>query len=81
MRFLAVLAGYPLWKYQISVILGRGARYAGLAGVGLVLPIPGQWLVAASLVAFVFGLRSARRMNRPRADEAMSRPETAPEEA
>jgi ribonucleoside-triphosphate reductase len=63
MRFLAVLAGYPLWKYQLSVILGRGARYAGLAGVGLALPIPGPWLLAASLVVLALGLRGARRMN------------------
>ena len=71
MRILAVLAGYPLWKYQISVILGRGARYAGLAGVGLVLPIPGPWILAASLVVLALGLRGARRMNRPRANAGM----------
>jgi hypothetical protein len=64
MRFLAVLAGYPLWKYQLSVTLGRGVRYAVLAGIGLVLPIPGPWIVVASLVVLAFGVRSARRMNR-----------------
>jgi ribonucleoside-triphosphate reductase len=65
MRFLAVLAKYPLWKYQLSVVLGRGARYAGLAGLGIALPIPGEWIVAVSLIALVFATRSARRMNRP----------------
>ena len=64
MRFLAVLAGYPLWKYLISILLGRGARYAVLAGVGVALPIPGHWLVMASLVALFFGVRGARKMNR-----------------
>ncbi|HYF39376.1 MAG TPA: hypothetical protein VD930_06815, partial [Gemmatimonadales bacterium] len=64
MRFLAVLAGYPLWKYQITVILGRGTRYVGLAGLGVALPIPGHWLVLLSLVALAFGVRGARRMNR-----------------
>jgi ribonucleoside-triphosphate reductase len=63
MRFLAVLAGYPLWKYQISVILGRGARYALLAGLGVALPIPGLWIVLASLLVLAVGVRSARRMN------------------
>jgi len=83
MRFLAVLARYPLWKYQLSVVLGRGVRYAGLAGVGLALPIPGPWIVVASLVLLLLGVRSARRMNRPRPDGgAMShRPETATEDA
>jgi membrane protein YqaA with SNARE-associated domain len=63
MRFLAVLAGYPLWKYLVSILLGRGARYAALAGVGVVLPIPGHWLVMASLVALFFAVRGARKMN------------------
>jgi ribonucleoside-triphosphate reductase len=64
MRFLAVLAGYPLWKYQVSVILGRGARYVGLAGVGVAVQIPAHWIVLVSLVALAFGVRGARRMNR-----------------
>jgi membrane protein YqaA with SNARE-associated domain len=64
MRFLAVLAGYPLWKYQMSVLLGRGARYAALAGLGVVVPIPGHWLVMVSLVALFFTVRGARKMNR-----------------
>jgi membrane protein YqaA with SNARE-associated domain len=63
MRFLAVLAGYPLWKYQLSVILGRGTRYAVLASVGVILPIPAHWLILASLVALFVTIRSARRMN------------------
>jgi hypothetical protein len=64
MRFLAVMAGYPLWKYQLSVVLGRGTRYAVLAGIGVALPIPGPWIVVASLVALAIGVRSARRINR-----------------
>lgn len=64
MRFLAVLAGYPLWKYQVSVVLGRGTRYAALAGIGVALPIPSQWILLASLIALAFGVRGARRMNR-----------------
>ena len=72
MRFLAVLAGYPLWKYQISVILGRGARYAGLAGLGIALPIPGHWIVIVSLVMLALGIRGARRMNQVPAASARS---------
>ena len=64
MRFLAVLAEYPLWKYELSVFLGRGTRYAALAGLGLALPIPGQWIVLGSLLVLVVATRSARRMNR-----------------
>jgi membrane protein YqaA with SNARE-associated domain len=71
MRFLAVLAGYPLWKYQLSVVLGRGARYVGLAGVGVAVPIPGIWIAIASLVLLAFGIRGARRMNRTPDGEAV----------
>jgi membrane protein YqaA with SNARE-associated domain len=82
MRFLAVLAAYPMWKYQLTVILGRGTRYAGLAGFGLVFPIPGPWIVAASLVILLIGVKSARRMNRPQPETARTRPsETVTEEA
>jgi uncharacterized membrane protein YdjX (TVP38/TMEM64 family) len=82
MRFLAVLAGYPLWKYQISVVLGRGTRYAGLAGLGVALPIPGWWIVVASLIALALGIRGARRMNRVPEAALGGRPKAAmPEEA
>ena len=67
MRFLAVLAGYPLWKYQLSVVLGRGTRYVGLAGVGLALPIPGIWIAVVSVVILALGVRAGRRMNQPAA--------------
>lgn len=71
MRFLAVLAAYPLWKYQLSVTLGRGTRYSVLVLIGTVLPIPGPWIVLASLVILAFGVRGARRMNRPQPDPAV----------
>jgi membrane protein YqaA with SNARE-associated domain len=82
MRFLAVLAGYPLWKYQASVILGRGTRYAGLVLVGATVPIPGTWLLVLSLIILAFGVRGARKMNRgdppaPLAPTADALPEEA----
>lgn len=81
MRFLAVMAHYPIWKYQLSVLLGRGMRYTALAGFGLVVPIPGPWIIAASLVILAVGIRSARRMKRPQPEALSTRPETAAEEA
>jgi membrane protein YqaA with SNARE-associated domain len=63
MRVLAVLAGYPMWKYQLSVVLGRGTRYLGLAGMGLAYQVPGPWIAVASLVVLGLGIRAARRMN------------------
>jgi membrane protein YqaA with SNARE-associated domain len=82
MRFLVVLAGYSMWKYLLSVILGRGARYAALAGIGVALPIPGSWILLASLVALAIGFRGARRMNRAPEPAQAEPPEAAlPEEA
>ena len=82
MRFLAVLAGYPLWKYQASVILGRGTRYAGLVLVGATIPIPGIWILLASLIILAFGVRGARKMNRGDAAATLASPtEALPEEA
>jgi hypothetical protein len=52
------------WKYRLSFVLGRGTRYALLASVGLFLPIPGPWIVVASLLALAIEVRGARRMNR-----------------
>jgi membrane protein YqaA with SNARE-associated domain len=81
MRFLAVLAHYPMWKYQLSVILGRGTRYAALSTFGLVFPIPGPWIIAASLLILALGVRSARRMNQPNQGGLPRGAETAAEEA
>jgi membrane protein YqaA with SNARE-associated domain len=83
MRILAVLAAYPLWKYQLSVVLGRGTRYSGLVLVGAALPIPGPWIVLASLLILALGLRGARRMNRSQPEPAIPRSTEAaiPEEA
>jgi ribonucleoside-triphosphate reductase len=81
MRFLAVLAGYPLWKYQVSVVLGRGSRYAALAGLGLALPIPGRWIALVSIIALAGGLYKARRMNRSAAEPSPRSPAIIAEEA
>ena len=63
MRVLVVLSRYPMWKYQTSVILGRGGRYTWLALLGWTVPIPGSWIAVVSLIALLFAIRGARRMN------------------
>jgi membrane protein YqaA with SNARE-associated domain len=64
MRVLATLARYPMWKYQLTVLLGRGGRYAWLAALGFALHIPEKWIVLGSLVLLLFAYRGARKMNR-----------------
>lgn len=68
MRFLVVLAGYPMGRYLLSVIFGRGARYAVLAGLRVALTIPGKWIGPVSLVALALSVRAAQYMNRHQLD-------------
>ncbi len=63
MRILATLAHYPIWKYQLSVIIGRGARYTWLAVLGVALKVPPLILVALSLVFLGVMVWKFRRMN------------------
>jgi membrane protein YqaA with SNARE-associated domain len=75
MRILATLARYPMWKYQLTVLVGRGGRYAWLAALGWALKIPVEIIVVASFVLLGLAVRSARKMNR------YEEPEAAPAEA
>jgi membrane protein YqaA with SNARE-associated domain len=87
MRFLVVLAGYSHWKYQLSVILGRGLRYTLLVTVGVFAPIPTSWIVVASLAILAIGIPGARRLNQgssaplPRAEPQLGAAEPIGEEA
>lgn len=55
-RFLATLARYPMWRYQSAVVVGRSIRYVGLAGLGLVLPIPPMTYFILGAVALTYFL-------------------------
>ena len=81
MRVLAVLGRFPMWKYQLSVILGRGGRYAWLAALGLALHIPGKWIAIASVIVLAFAIRGARKMNRYEAPEDPDAPVAEPSSA
>ena len=61
-RVLATLGRYPMARYQAAVVVGRGVRYTGLAGLGLLLPVP-VWVYFALSVLLLggFGLRLLRR--------------------
>lgn len=64
-RFLATLAHYPMWRYQLAVIVGRGVRYTGLAGLGLLLPIPpAAYFVVGLGMLGVFGYNILRQRRR-----------------
>lgn len=79
MRFLATLDNYPMWKYQGSVILGRGGRYALLAWLGIAIKAPPLLLFALGLVFLVGMFSKMRQMNRsaPASPESDVIPEAA----
>lgn len=63
-RFLATLAHYPMWRYQLAVAVGRGVRYIALAGLGLLLPIPPIAYFAVGLImlaVFAYNIVQQRR--------------------
>jgi membrane protein YqaA with SNARE-associated domain len=70
MRILATLAHYPMWKYQLTIIVGRSLRYAWLAALGALFRIPPIYLVVVSVIFLVVGFRGAKKMNRDGAAEA-----------
>jgi uncharacterized membrane protein YoaK (UPF0700 family) len=64
MRFLATLDNYPMWKYQGSVILGRGLRYALLAQLGIALKVPPVILFSLGILFLGIMIFKMRQMNR-----------------
>lgn len=63
MRILATLANYPMWKYQLSVVIGRGARYSWLALLGVALAVPPWILLVLSLAFLAVMVWKLRQMN------------------
>ena len=67
MRFLVVLARYPVWKYCLAVFISRAPRFWLLAWIGSAVQIP-NWLlisvftllILAINVPFVIGLMRKR---------------------
>ncbi|MGE0439100.1 MAG: hypothetical protein AB7S39_01330 [Gemmatimonadales bacterium] len=61
-RILATLSRYPMWRYQTAVVVGRGARYAALAGIGAVVPIDPAWYLGAGVLMLAgFGWQAVRK--------------------
>jgi membrane protein YqaA with SNARE-associated domain len=68
MRFLVVLARYPLFKYILAVFLSRFPRFIILAYIGYKIPIPDYLLIAlfvilivAANISILRGIRSRKR--------------------
>lgn len=51
-KFLSIAGRYPLWKYQLALIVGRTPRYYILAVLGHALQIP-TWVLAVTFVALL----------------------------
>jgi membrane protein YqaA with SNARE-associated domain len=64
MRFLATLDNYPMWKYQGSVIVGRGFRYYLLALLGIAIKVPPVILFSLGVIFLGVMIFKMRQMNR-----------------
>lgn len=51
-KFLSIAGGYPLWKYESALVIGRAPRYYTLAYLGYILQVP-TWLLIALFVFFL----------------------------
>lgn len=63
-RFLAPLAGYPVRPYLVATFLGRAPRLWFFAALGLVVPIPTSWLVAATALMIGLAVLTVARRRR-----------------
>ena len=57
-KFLAFAAGYPFWRYELAILLGRLPRYVVLAWVGHAVAFP--WWALALLAATMVGVAAVR---------------------
>ncbi len=51
-KFLSVAGGYPLWRYEVALVVGRAPRYYTLAYLGYILQPP-TWVLALLFVFFL----------------------------
>jgi membrane protein YqaA with SNARE-associated domain len=66
LRFLVVLARYPLWKYVLAVFLSRFPRFIILAYIGYVIQIPDLLLIALFVILILIANISILRALRER---------------
>lgn len=74
LRFLVVLARYPLFKYILAVFLSRFPRFVVLAYLGYKIQIPDYMLIALFLlliavanISIIRGLRDRKKKGQPHA--------------
>ena len=48
-KFLSMASGYPLWKYEVALLVGRAPRYYTYAVLGYALQPPAWMLIALAL--------------------------------
>jgi membrane protein YqaA with SNARE-associated domain len=56
LRFLVVLARYPLGKYVLAVLTSRFLRIYIIALVGVIFKIPNEWIIALFVLFLAVGL-------------------------
>jgi membrane protein YqaA with SNARE-associated domain len=52
LKLLAIAGGYPQWRYQLALLIGRAPRYAIISWLGYVIPFP-NWLLVTIMILLV----------------------------
>lgn len=52
-KFFSIAGGYPLWKYEVALLVGRAPRFYTLAVLGYVLQPPTWLLIVLALGAVI----------------------------
>lgn len=76
-KFLSILGGYPLWKYELALLVGRWPRFLAFAYVGdqLHVPLPLLLLFAFfGVVVFAVKVVRAQRAERRAAEAVAAEP-------
>jgi len=55
MRFIVVLARYPVWKYCVAVFMSRAPRFYVLAWLGAAISVP-NWLLVLVFTVMILGI-------------------------
>lgn len=58
-KLLSITSGYPLWKYEMALLVGRTPRYYTLAWLGYVVQPPNWTLILFMVILVLMFIKSA----------------------
>lgn len=81
-KFISIAANYPLWRYQLALIVGRTPRFFLLALLGQALQVP-TWVLVTLLIVLItlpFVQKLKRKKESPEIEDVLPVPAPADDE-